>query len=146
MKKDINWKTFQTWAVTAVGGNPHSRKQEIGKGENKNKKGLDGIVKAIKTNFNEDVSIEVKKHKSSIGINPIRIFGDKIRQRKLHNGIFISMAKLSSGAKERIKTLRDEGINIILITFNDLISPKLKIKLKENGIFPKKSDRVKELF
>lgn len=143
MKEDIHWRTCQIWTINEVGGKPHTTKQE--KAEGTFTFGIDGTLMPYKTKFNKKLPIEVKKHKTAISIDDIRKFSDKIREKKVTHGLFISMTKLSGPAMRRIESLKDEGIYILLLMFDDIISYDFKSKLREFGIFPRKTNGTCDL-
>ena len=120
----MNNHIFQIWTIKQINGIANTIKEE------KNKEsisyGIDSWIDKEKT-----IPIEVKMIKN-IGIDFIRIFADKIREKNLFKGVFIGLEKLTSGAINRISLLKEkEEIDIVFINFDDLFDRK---RLIEKGI------------
>lgn len=134
--KDIDWHTFQVWAIKKIGGYAIPPKEEHSKKEkDKKKRSVDGLLHSDRNKFKQLVPIEVKKHKNRIPPNTIRVFADKIGDRKLKGGIFITLSKLNKSAMELVELKKKNGLEIIVLLFEDLFNDEL---LVDRGVFPNK--------
>ncbi len=121
---------FQYWIVKRIGGTPT---KPIGGGD----KGIDGKVDTNKYGLN--VCVEVKNHK--IGYDPVMKFESVVRKSKKKAGYMVGFGFTRGAVEEIARFKREEELEIIKITVEDLFKnePKKyniieKDKLKTNGI------------
>jgi DNA modification methylase len=99
---------FQYWAINEMHGSPNSRKS--------GDMGIDGL------SFLEHLPIQVKQSES-IGRNVIDNFETAMRRTKNTKGYIVAFS-FGKGAYEEVARVKKEGLEIILITVQDILDKK----------------------
>jgi len=116
---------FQNWAVTALGGITGGRGAD---------KGIDGRIYLVTDNRSDLLStinayypIQVKQ-RDKVGRPDIDAFETALRRERKTEGFIIAFGFSKDSYKEVNRATKEEGLNIHLVTVNDLI------KLAENSL------------
>ncbi len=115
--KQMHPLDFQNWAVTALGG------ISSGKGSDK---GIDGKLYLVENkqdlfaNINSFYPIQVKQ-REKVGRAEIDAFETAMRREKRNEGYVVAFSFSKGSFKEVERAYKEEGLNIHLITVQDLI-------------------------
>jgi DNA modification methylase len=108
---------FQNWAVTALGG------ISSGKGSDK---GIDGKIYLVESkhdllsNINSFYPIQVKQ-REKVGRPDVDAFETAMRREKKNEGYVVAFSFSKESVKEAKRAYKEDGLNIHLITVQDLI-------------------------